>query len=136
MDKEEIRFSKFISRLRSIFQDILIKPLWIQACKDNPFLEKDLAFRSQLGLKYISDNQFKINQEMEIITKRKEIVDALNGVMDDEDKPYFSMSYLIENFMGLTYKDIVDNQEAKERKEKEKEKEGGEKKEGEEEVTL
>ena len=73
---------------------------------------------------------------MEIITKRKEIVDALNGVMDDEDKPYFSMSYLIENFMGLTYKDIVANQEAKERKEKEKEKEGGEKKEGEEEVTL
>ena len=136
LDKEEIRFSKFISRLRSIFQDILIKPLWIQACKDNPFLEKDLAFRSQLGLKYISDNQFKINQEMEIITKRKEIVDALNGVMDDEDKPNFSMSYLIENFMGLTYKDIVANQEAKERKEKEKEKEGGEKKEGEEEVTL
>jgi hypothetical protein len=136
LDKEEIRFSKFISRLRSIFQDILIKPLWIQACKDNPFLEKDLAFRSQLGLKYISDNQFKINQEMEIITKRKEIVDALNGVMDDEDKPYFSMSYLIENFMGLTYKDIVANKEAKERKEKEKEKEGGNKKEGDEEVTL
>jgi rRNA processing protein Gar1 len=117
-----------------VFQDILIKPLWIQACKDNPFLEKDLAFRSQLGLKYISDNQFKINQEMEIITKKKEIIDALNGVLGEEDKPYFSMSYLIENFMGLTRKDIIANQEAKERKEKEKKK--GEEGKAEEEVTL
>ena len=73
---------------------------------------------------------------MEIITKRKEIIDALNGVLGDEDKPYFSMAYLIENFMGLTRKDIIANQEARDRKEKEKEKEGGEKKEGEEEVTL
>ena len=125
LDKEEVRFSKFISRLRTNFQDILIKPLWLQICKDNPELEKDLVFKSQLGLKYISENPFRVNQEMELITKRKESVDSLALIMEDDDKPYFSPIYLIENFLGLTPADIKANKIAKERNAKKKEKEGG-----------
>jgi hypothetical protein len=125
LDKEEIRFSKFISRLRTNFQDILIKPLWLQICKDNPELEKDLVFKSQLGLKYISENPYRVNQEMELITKRKESVDSLALILEDGDKPYFSQIYLIENFLGLTPSDIKANKIAKERTAKKKEKEGG-----------
>jgi hypothetical protein len=126
LDKEEVRFSKFISRLRTNFQDIIIKPLWLQLCKENPELEKDLIFKSQLGLKYISENPFRVNQEMELITKRKESVDSLAAIMEDGDKPYFSQAYLIENFLGLTPADIKANKIAKEKRAKEKEKEGGE----------
>ena len=130
LDREEVRFSKFINRLRSIFQDIMIKPLWVQACKDNKALENDLNFRSQLGLSFVSDNSFKINQEMEIITKKKESVDSLAGIPGDDDNPYFSAKYLIENFLGLSEDDIKANEEAKKKKEKEKkesgESEGGE----------
>jgi hypothetical protein len=126
LDKEEVRFSKFISRLRTNFQDIVIKPLWLQICKDNPELEKDLVFKSQLGLKYISENPFRVNQEMELITKRKESVDSLAAIMEDGDKPYFSQTYLIENFLGLTPADIKANKIAKEKSAKKKEKEGGE----------
>jgi hypothetical protein len=126
LDKEEVRFSKFISRLRTNFQDIIIKPLWLQICKDNPELEKDLVFKSQLGLKYISENPFRVNQEMELITKRKESVDSLALIMEDDDKPYFSQTYLIENFLGLTPADIKANKIAKEKNAKKKEKEGGE----------
>ena len=126
LDKEEVRFSKFISRLRTNFQDIIIKPLWLQICKDNPELEKDLVFKSQLGLKYISENPFRVNQEMELITKRKESVDSLAAIMEDGDKPYFSQTYLIENFLGLTPADIKANKIAKEKNAKKKEKEGGE----------
>jgi hypothetical protein len=128
LDKEEVRFSKFISRLRTNFQDIIIKPLWLQICKDNPELEKDLVFKSQLGLKYISENPFRVNQEMELITKRKESVDSLALIMEDDDKPYFSQTYLIENFLGLTPADIKANKIAKEKNAKKKEKEGGEEK--------
>jgi hypothetical protein len=136
LDKEEIRFSKFINRLRTNFQDIIIKPLWLQVCKDNPELEKDLVFKSQLGLRYISENPFRINQEMELITKRKESVDSLIAIVGDEDKPYFSAAYLIENYLGLTPSDIKANKIAKEKKAKEKEKEGKEGEDKEPEVTL
>ncbi len=123
LDKEEIRFSKFISRLRSIFQDILVKPLWIQTVKDFPELEKDYLFKSQLGLTYVSDNPFRINQEVETMLKKKEQIDAMYALTDDTGNPFFSLAYLIESYLGMTEDDIKANKEAiKKRKEEEKKK--------------
>lgn len=116
MDKEEIRFSKFINRMRTGFQDLLIKPLWIQMCKDFPELEKDHMFKGQLGLKFVSDNPFKVNQEIEIITKKKESIDSMYGLINDDEKPFFSLSFLIETFLGLSDTDIKANKEAKRKK--------------------
>ncbi len=124
LDKEEIRFGKFVSRLRSIFQDILIKPLWIQMVKDFPELEKDYLFKSQLGLTFVSDNPFRINQEIETMLKKKEQIDAMYALTDDTGNPFFSLAYLIESHLGLTEDDIRANKEAvKKRKEEEKKKE-------------
>lgn len=120
LDKEEIRFSKFITRLRSIFQDILVKPLWIQMCKDFPELEKDHLFKSQLGLTFISDNPFRINQEIETMSKKKESIASLYALTDSDGKPFFSLAYLIENYLGMTEDDIKANLEAKEKRKKEK----------------
>lgn len=120
LDKEEIRFAKFIMRLRSVFQDILIKPLWIQLCKDFPQLEKDYMFRSQLGLTFVSDNPFRVNQEIETMNKRKESIDSMYQLVDGEGQPFFSLGYLIENFLGMTEDDITSNKEAKEKAEKKK----------------
>jgi hypothetical protein len=136
LDKEEIRFGKFINRLRSLFQEILMKPLWLQLCKDNPALGKDFDFKARLGLNFISENPFRLNQEMELITKKKEIIDSLAGVLDDDDKPYFSMKFLIEHMMGLNQDDIRVNNEIMEARAKKAKKEGKDGKEGEETVTL
>lgn len=133
LDKEEIRFAKFIMRLRSVFQDILVKPLWIQLCRDFPQLEKDYMFRSQLGLTFVSDNPFRVNQEIETMSKRKESIDAMYGLVDGEGQPFFSLGYLIENFLGMTEDDIKANEEAKEEAKNKKSKEapeGGEGSEG------
>ena len=125
LDKEEIRFAKFISRLRSNFQDILVKPLWLQLCKDFPELEKDYMFKSQLGLTYVSDNPFRINQEIESILKKKESIDSMYALTDEEGQPFFSLAYLIENYLGLTEDEIAANKEAKLKRKKEKKKEEG-----------
>jgi hypothetical protein len=126
LDKEEIRFAKFIMRLRSIFQDILIKPLWIQLCKDFPELEKDYTFKSQLGLTFISDNPFRVNQEIESMLKKKESIDAMYTLTGEDGQPFFSLAYLIENLLGMTEDDIAGNKEAKKKRAEEKEKAGKE----------
>jgi len=140
LDKEEIRFQKFISRLRSIFQEVMTKPLWIQMIKKHPSLEKDFMFKSQLGLKYFSDNPFKLNQEMDIINNRKESLTSMISLTGDEDKPYFSVPFLVENFLGISRQDLTANAEAIKRKKKEKEKEEkkgkGKDKKDEGEITL
>lgn len=138
LDQEEIRFFKFITRLRSIFQDILLKPLWIQFSLDHPELQKDFMIKSQFGLDYVKDNSFAEVRYMEILNARKEQVNKIAGLQDSEGKPYFSLKYVLDKYLGMTDDDKVANQKAKERtaKKKEeaekKEKEEKEKGEGEE----
>ena len=74
LDQEEIRFGKFINRLRSIFQDILVKPLWVQFCLDHPEMKKDYLLKSEFGLDYVKENQFTKQKEIELLTARKDQV--------------------------------------------------------------
>jgi hypothetical protein len=120
LDKEEIRFAKFISRLRSSFQDILLKPLWIQMVKKHEALANDFAFKSQLGLDYWSDNPFKLNQEIAKMTSNKDGIIAMGGLMGDDETPFFSNGFLIESYLGLSKNDIDANKEAIARKKKNK----------------
>ena len=98
-------------------------------CKDFPELEKDYMFKSQLGLTFVSDNPFRINQEIELMSKNKENIEKLYGLIGEDGTPFFSLPYLIENFLGLSHDDIKANKEAKEKaakKKKDKPEEGGE----------
>jgi hypothetical protein len=38
-ERDEIRYAKFINRIRSIYQEIIIKPLWIQMTLKHPELK-------------------------------------------------------------------------------------------------
>ena len=63
--------------------------------------------------------------------KRKESIDSMYQLVDEEGQPFFSLGFLIENFLGMTEDDIKANEEAKEKAKKKKEKnspegEGGE----------
>lgn len=40
-ERDEIRYNKFINRIRSVYQEILLKPLWIQMTLDYPELTND-----------------------------------------------------------------------------------------------
>lgn len=138
-ERDEVRFSKFLNRLRSIFQEILVKPLWIQMCLDYPELKDDLVFGSQIGLKFNSDNIF--GQSIEIENTLKSI-DFINGMMDlkekqgDEEVPYFSQDFLIQRWLELSAEDLRLNEiylkKEEEEAKKEEEKRAREAKEAEE----
>jgi len=135
LDMEEIRFSKFINRLRSIYQEILMKPLWVQFCLDFPHLKNDYIIKSEFGLDYVKENMFKEAKEMEIMSARKDQVIKILGLKNTEGKPYFSLQFLLDRYLGMTNQDRLDNEKAKkeeaERK-KETEAKGGEEKKPEE----
>lgn len=129
LDQEEIRFSKFISRLRSIFQDILIKPLWIQFAMDYPEFSKNFIVKSQFGLDYVKDNNFAELKYMELLNARKDQVNKIAGLQDGEGNPYFSLKYVLDKYLGMSDDDKVANERAKERAKKRKEEEERKKKE-------
>lgn len=130
VDREEIRFHKFINRLRSSFQELLMKPLWIQMCLKYKELETDDMFKQSLGLLFVQDNIFEEIRQQEIDMKRLEYVGALQQIQEG-DKPYFDVGWLIENKLRMNKSEMESNEKAKRRTAaRMKKEEGGEDKEG------
>lgn len=130
LDQEEIRFGKFVNRLRSIYQEILMKPLWVQFCLDFPQLKNDYIIKSEFGLDYVKENMFKEAKEMEVMTARKDQVLKILGLKDGEGKPYFNLKFALDRWLGMTAQDMADNQKMKEEAAEKKKEEEGKKEEG------
>ena len=56
--REEYAFNRFINRLRAIFREILLKPVWIQVCLYHPELSKSEYLKQALGILYNEENAF------------------------------------------------------------------------------
>jgi hypothetical protein len=122
MQRDEIRFEKFLRRLRSIFQEILVKPLYIQMCLDHPELAKDRNFKSKLGLNYYRESELEEMIQMGGFTKRIEFVNGLGEIkmkIGETETPYFDKEFLINRYLGITPDQAKTNEEYKKREEKE-----------------
>jgi uncharacterized protein YihD (DUF1040 family) len=106
----EIAFFKFINRLRSIFQEILIKPLSIQMVLDHPDLANDEMFISNIGLEFNKDSVFEELKTMELVQKRVEYISSLKDLKDTKDEnPIFSARWLMLK-LGFSEEDLIQNQ--------------------------
>lgn len=119
--REEIRFSKFIARLRAIFAEILIKPLYIQMCLKHKSIMSDLNYRVNLGLEYNKDSIFEENKEIELLQKQSDFISSLMSSMVLTDKegnetPYFDFDFAVRKWFSLSEEDIKLNERYKEEK--------------------
>lgn len=118
MARDEIRFARFITRLRSIFQEVLVKPVFIQVGLNHPDLAEDELFKSALALKYRTDNVFEELKEMDIMEKRSSFIQSMMGITENipdqtgmmQQVPYFDPRFLIEKYLGLTKNDMDRNE--------------------------
>jgi len=122
--REEIKFSKFINRLRSSFQEILIKPLYIQVVLKYPELKDDMNFRANLSLSYNQENMFAELKEIEIMTRRLDFISSMKNDLTFEDAdmneiPYFDLNFLIERYLKMSPDDLEKNKGYKEKLDKE-----------------
>ena len=125
MIRDEIKFSKFINRIRSVFQEILVKPLYIQMCLKYPEFADDPQFKTQVSLKFNEENAFAELKNMEIMERRLDFIgtmrDSLMTTNQEtmEEEYYFDMDFLVKRFLNLTPDDIAANDAAKARSNKE-----------------
>ena len=119
--REEIRFSKFIARLRSVFQEILIKPLYIQMCLKHPEIQTDMNFRVNMGLDYYKDSVFEQNKEIELLQKQADFISSIMSAMVERDAegnetPYFDFDFIVRKYFGMSDEDLKLNQRYKDEK--------------------
>lgn len=124
--REEIRFSKFISRLRSIFSQILIKPVYLQMCLKHKSIMSDLNFKVNLGLEYNKDSVFEQSKEIELLQKQSDFISSIMSSMvehddDGNDIPYFDFDFIVREYFGMSEEKLKLNQRYKDEKKLKKE---------------
>jgi len=107
--REEVRYQKFIKRLRSAFSELMVKPWHLQMCLDFPSLKDDYKFKNAIGINYHNDNVFEEMKENELEAKRIASFTAKKGVLRDDGTPYFSTEYLIRKELRMTNDEIEAN---------------------------
>lgn len=117
--RDEIKFSRFVNRLRSIFQEIIVKPLWIQMCLEYPDLAEDANFKAKIGIRFNTMNFFNELKDIEILQKRMEFIQTAKDSLVDTDAEmnevkFFSSEFLIRKYLKLTSEDIKLNRKYKE----------------------
>ena len=109
ISREEIRYNKFVNRIRTTIQELITKPLWLQMELDMPEIKGDPKFRNAIGVSFNNDNLFEEMKEREVANKRLASFTAMKGVMNDDGTPYFSTEYLIRKELKLPDDEIEKN---------------------------
>lgn len=101
MTREEYRFSLFINQIRDIFQEIVIKPTWIQFSLHNPSFAGNDVIKNSLGLDFVEENIFKLGKENAVLQISSQIIQTLSGLNGADGKPVFPMKYLCQKYLNI-----------------------------------
>ncbi len=122
MNVEEFRFKNFITRLRSDFQDILIKPLILQLKLKHKEFRSNSEYVNKVGIEFVENNMFVQARKMEFMKSKLEFIKSMNEIEDDlvEGKKYFPMGFLVQKYLDLDQDYINELEAYKEKSNKDK----------------
>lgn len=114
VNREELSFFNFITRIREVFKEIMVKPMRIQMLLDFPDLKDDDEFLSHINIMYNGVNMFYEIKKLANWSKRAEILSQLSTqVQDAEGKPFFHIEYLVKEVLKMTDEEIAENERYK-----------------------
>ena len=119
MTREEYRFSLFISRIRDLYQEILIKPTWLQFCLRKPDFAGNNVLKNAIGLTFVEENIFRVARENANLQVSANIINTMYAIKDDTGKSVFSLKFLLQKYMMLNDEDWTLNEKLKKQEEEE-----------------
>ena len=127
VQREEMRFENFINRIRAIFQEIIIKPTWLQFVIKHKEFANDESLKSAIGIVFNEENLFTQAKERDLAEKSANTINTLMGISQPTVNPdgspgeenYFDPKFLVEKFMELKENEIKLNVKYKEERRKE-----------------
>lgn len=111
--REEYAFSRFINRIRAIYREILLKPVWIQICLYMPKLAKSEYLKQAIGIVFNEENTFVEVKERAAMKSGIDMITQLYALQDAQNKPIFSMKFLVQKYLKFTDDDLALNEKYK-----------------------
>lgn len=124
VSRMEIDFGRFVTRLRNVFAQIILKPLKMYLCLKVPELLANKELLDAIQLQYKSYNPFEEQMEIELMQKRIDFISSAKESMVDMDMEgneikFFSSEFLIRKYLKLSDSDLELNKKLKEKEIKE-----------------
>lgn len=122
--RTEIDFGRFVTRLRNIFGQIMIKPLQLQLALSVPELQDNKEVLEAISLQYHSYNLFEEMLEIEIMAKRIEHIQTMKDSLVDMDAngnevKFWSSKFLVQKYLKLSSQDLQLNNKLKKKEQNE-----------------
>jgi hypothetical protein len=96
INREEVRFQKFIDKLRKKFSHLILDTLKVQLLLKGVVTEKDWeSIREDITLDFLEDNYFSELKEMEILRERIEMLAQLGEYVGT----YYSNDWIRRNIL-------------------------------------
>lgn len=119
--RDEINFSRFVTRMRNNFAEIILKPLRIQLALNIPDIKNDKRILDAVSLHFNSYNEFEEMMQIEIMTKRVEFIGTMKDSLtvtneEGEEESFFDPEFLIIKFLKMSEADLELNRKMKEEK--------------------
>jgi hypothetical protein len=116
--RDEIDFSRFVTRLRNTFGEILLKPIRIQLTLQLPNIKNDKRILDSVSLNWNSYNQFEEQMNIEVTTRRVEFISTLKDSLSTTDaegneESFFSLKFLVEKYLKMSEADLELNEKYK-----------------------
>lgn len=116
--RTEIDFSRFVTRMRNVFSQIMVKPLQLQLACDFPELQGNRELLEAVSLQYHSYNVFEELLEQELMAKRVDFIQNMKDALTDQDLDgndvkFFSSRFLVTKYLKMTQADLDMNDKMK-----------------------
>ena len=109
MTRDEVKFHNFIKRIRTVFKEIMVKPLRIQMMRDFPELISDHKFMASLNIEFNSNELFEEWKRLANLEKRSNIASTLiANITNAEGEPYLPTEWVIRNIMKFDDEQIAE----------------------------
>ena len=104
ISREELKFQKFVDRIRKQFSYILIDALKIQLILKGIITENDWnSIKEEININFLEDNYFAELKEFEILNARIEMASTMDSLLE---QGFVSKSYIRKNILKQTAEDI------------------------------
>lgn len=105
ISREELKFQKFIDRLRKKFSFMLIEALRIQLILKGIITESDWSsIEETINIDFLEDNYFSELKEFEILRERIEMAQQMDDLID---KGFISKKYIRQSVLKQSDEDIT-----------------------------
>jgi hypothetical protein len=110
LTRDEMKFHNFIRRIRTVFREIMVKPLKIQMMRDFPELLEDHNFIKELNIEFNANELFEEWKYLGNLEKRATIASTLTtNLQNAEGESYLATEWIVRNIMKFNDADIAEN---------------------------